>query len=243
VSRRHRPLLLGLLALALGGAAPGADARTDAPPAGPRVLFADHFNGHRVDPRRWVVYDSPGNGGHGVRRPSAIRLDGRGHLVITARMRRGVLVSGGMASRLDVDHGRIEFRVRTDPDPTGTTSGVVLMWPRSENWPADGETDIYETGAFPGTRSPFGSFVHYGAANRQQAYVQRADGARWHRMALQWSRDALEVFRDGRRVWRMTDPAALPHAPQHLCIQLDATATRRLTRPVRMYVDYVRILA
>ena len=38
-----------------------------------------------------------------------------------------------------------------------------------------------------------------------------------------------------------TDPAAISHAPHHLCIQLDALGTGKLTGRVRMAVDWVRI--
>jgi hypothetical protein len=38
----------------------------------------------------------------------------------------------------------------------------------------------------------------------------------------------------------ITDPGHIPHTPHHLVVQLDAVS-HRLSTPVRMYVDYVRI--
>lgn len=207
----------------------------------PRPAFADDFTGRALNLRRWGRYDSAGHAGHGLRRPGAVALDGRGHLVITAHMRGAALVSGGLSRVRARTYGRYVFRVRTDVDPTGTMSGVVLTWPDSGRWPDEGEVDVYETGAAAGTRDPFHSFVHFGAGNRQYGFTHPADAARWHTLALDWRPWALRFYRDGALVWTVTDPAAIPTTPHRLCVQLDARRTRALSRPVRMEVDYVRI--
>jgi chitodextrinase len=214
---------------------------TDPVGGGRKLVFSDEFDGTTVNTSKWTLYNSAGNGGNGLRRPSAITLDGAGHLVITADMENGTLVSGGMNAKLDLTYGYYEFRVRTEVDPTATTSGVVLMWPTSGNWPTDGETDIYETGSYTNTRSPFYSFVHWGSTNQQTSTVQNADGTQWHTMGLDWTPSALKFYRDGVLVWTVTNSAAIPDVMQHMAIQLDATKTRTLTQPVRMYVDWVRI--
>jgi hypothetical protein len=207
---------------------------------GRQLVFQDDFNGNALNATAWSAYNSAGHAGNGLRRPSAFTVDGQGHLVVTAQNIDGQIVSGGMANRVNQTYGLYEFRVRTDPDPTGTMSGVVLTWPTSGLWPQDGENDIYETGA-RATRDPFGSFVHYGKSNTQRFYLHNADAAQWHTMAMDWSPKAIKVYRDGALVWTITDPNAIPHTPHHLCIQLDAFANRQLTTPVHMYVDWVRI--
>jgi beta-glucanase (GH16 family) len=215
-------------------------------PAGParesrtRPVFEDNFSGSALG-KRWSRYYSAGNGDNGLRRPSSIALDRKGHLVITARMAGGEIVSGGMAARHAQAYGRYEFRVRTEPDPSGTMSGVVLTWPARGEWPAAGENDIYETGAAADTRLPFHSYIHYDASNRQHEFTHRASAARWHRMVMDWRRSAIKIYRDGRLVWTVTDRDAIPDGPHFLAMQLDATADRALARPVRMYVDYVRV--
>lgn len=206
-----------------------------------RLVFADDFDGTHLDQRYWAPYNSVGSGGHGLRRASAVSLDGHGHLVITAAMVGGQLISGGLANRQNYTYGRFEFRVRTEPDPTATMSGVVLTWPESGRWPLDGETDIYETGVAINSRSPFYSYVHYGATNNDHSFRHGADGAQWHTLAMEWTPTAIRIYRDGGLVWTLTDPAAIPHVAHHLCIQLDTTADRALSVPVRIYVDYVRI--
>jgi beta-glucanase (GH16 family) len=219
---------------ALGGREPGRQN----PGA---LIFQDNFNGIRLDPRRWEPYFSVGNDGNGLRRPSAFGLDGKGHLVVTARMSGGQVVSGGMAAAEQSRYGRFEFRVRTEPDPSGITSGVVLTWPSFSRWPQAGENDMYETGNARNTRRPFYSYVHYGKHNSQYSFTHDADGAQWHTMMMDWRANAIRIYRDGLLVWTLTNRRAIPDVTHHLTIQLDATKHGKLQGPVRMYVDYVRI--
>jgi hypothetical protein len=227
------------------GAPPAGDP-TSSPPAtdaaGRHLVFDDEFDGSTLDTTsRWTPYYSAGNGGNGLRRPSALSLDGHGDLVVTAQMANGQIVSGGMSTKQDFTYGRFEARVRTDVDPTGTMSGVVLAWPLSGRWPEDGELDIYETGAAANTRTPFYSFVHYGASNQQYYFAHNVDGAQWHTLAMEWTAGAIQIFRDGALVWTVTDTAAIPDVAHLLTVQLDAIATRNLSAPVRMEVDFVRV--
>jgi Glycosyl hydrolases family 16 len=226
------------------GKPPPASPPAQPPAAGPdgrRLVFEDDFDGTVLNTLSWRPYNSAGNAGNGLRRGSAIQLDGAGNLVISAQMVNGQLVSGGMSNRQSYTYGWFEFRVRTEPDPTGTMSGVVLTWPDSGHWPVDGENDIYETGAHAGARRPFDSYIHYGPDNDQYRFTHDADGAQWHTMAMDWRPDAISFYRDGTVAATLTDAAAIPAVAHHLCIQLDATSTRELTMPVRMFVDYVRI--
>jgi hypothetical protein len=229
-----------------GSPAPPAGGPAGPPPAavaGRTLVFDDEFDGTSLNTTSWSRYNSVGNAGNGLRRPEAISLDGNGHLVITAQMVNGQLVSGGMSNRLNLTYGYFEFRVRTDPDPTGTMSGVVLTRPQSDNSPIDGENDMYETGADVNTRNPFHSYVHYGANNSQYYFAHNADGAQWHTIGMAWSPTAIDIYRDGALVWTVSDVAAIPDVPHHICVQLDARFTRTLTAPVTMDVDYVRIYA
>jgi beta-glucanase (GH16 family) len=220
------------------GAAPASAAD---PAAGRTLLFEDNFDGTTLNTASWSTYDGPGYNGHGLRRPYQVKPDGRGNLVISAQMINGAVISGGMANRLNLTYGLYEFRVRTEPDPTHNMSGAVLTWPQSGIWPFDGENDIYETGTYD-PRTPFFSFIHYGAtATTQRSYRHLADANQWHTMAMDWSPSAIMIYRDGALVWTITDPTQIPDVPHHLCIQLDALGTGKLTQRVRMAVDWVRI--
>lgn len=203
-----------------------------------RLFFSDHFEGPEVDTASWNQYHSPGHDGWGLRRPRAITIED-GLLVITAQMEDGVLVSGGMAHVRDQIYGRWVFRVRSEPDPSGATSAVVLTWPGSNNWPIDGENDMYETGRNP-IRSPFKTFVHYGADNRQVELVHDADGTEWHEVAMEWTAERITMFLDGELAGEVTNVEAIPDVPHHMTIQLDAW-TETMGDPVRMFVDWVEV--
>ena len=205
-----------------------------------RPVFRDDFDGTALDEGAWYPYDSPGNAGFGLRRPEAISVSDD-LLVITAQMVDGTLVSGGMAHHIDQTYGRWEFRVRAEPDPSGATSAVVLTWPQSENWPVDGEIDMFETGRTP-DRTPFMTFVHYGADNSQEWLTHTADGTQWQVMAMEWTPERITMFRNGVFAGQVVNPDAIPHVPHHMTVQLDAW-TDVMEGPVRMEVDWVQVSA
>jgi beta-glucanase (GH16 family) len=244
------PVGLIVMALVMVVAPPPSAATTRAfkarqrfdPRAGRKLVFDDEFNGKTLDRTKWTPYDSVGNRGFGLRRPSAFRLDGSGRLIVTAQTVNGVLVSGGMEATYNRTYGYYEFRVRADPDPTRTLSAVVLTWPQSGAWPLDGENDVYET-QDGGGHYPFRTFIHYGATNEQADYTQEADASRWHTIGMDWEPGYIKVYRDGSLVWTLRDRASIPKVNHHVCIQLDAEANNLLPHPVHMYVDYVRIYA
>jgi beta-glucanase (GH16 family) len=204
-----------------------------------QLLVSDDFDGSTLDTTKWKVYGPnwQGNAGNGLRDGRAVSLQ-NGTLTITAQMLNGVLVSGGVQSRLDQVYGRYEFRVRTDADPSAATSGCVLTWPQSENWPTDGENNIYETTT--ASRYPFSSFIHYSPQNKQYWFHHYADGTQWHTMAMEWEPDAIRIYRDGALVWTVTDTVAIPDVAHHLVMQLDALKSW-MSGSVRMQIDWMRI--
>jgi beta-glucanase (GH16 family) len=158
-------------------------------------------------------------------------------------MGEGTIVSGGMAHKVNYLYGKFEFRVKTDPDPAGIMSGVVLTWPQSERWPNDGEIDIYETGP-GGSRDNFYTFVHYGSLpdNHQfPGYRYDTPSHEWHTMTYEWTSKSLKFYLDGQLTWTVTDANAIPKVPHHICIQLDASQTGTLYQPTKMYIDWVKI--
>jgi endo-1,3-1,4-beta-glycanase ExoK len=220
-------------------ATPAPTPTPTATPAGWTLVQSDDFSGTAVDTTKWSIYSGAGNGGNGVRAASAI-TEGSGLLTITAKMVNGTLVSGGMMDKLNQTYGRFEVRVRTDPDPSLVTSGVVLTWPQSGKWPVDGENDIYET-TLDADRTPFKSFVHYGSTNQQYWYIHSGiDGTQWHTMAMEWEPSAIRIYRDGLLAWTVTDVNAIPDVPHHLALQLDAFK-QLMTGTVRLQVDWIKI--
>lgn len=206
--------------------------------------FEDHFSGNGSPLNsQWSAYNSAGNRGYGLRRPSAISLWG-GSLNIRASMENGSLVSGGMEHSLDQTYGRYEFRVRTDQDFSNGTSGVVLTWPQSNVHPRDGENNIYETLATPGDRHEFYSFIHkpYGTVHDQDYTVHNVSANQWHTMVMEWAPNKLVLYRDGQVVKTIWENGAdlIPDNPHHMAIQLDAW-DHSIPSSVWMQVDYVKI--
>jgi beta-glucanase (GH16 family) len=202
------------------------------------LVFEDNFDGASVNTAEWTMYNGGGHVGNGLRRPEAFSTE-NGLLVVTAQMKDGQLVSGGMAHKRSYKYGRFEFRVRTEADPSQATSGVVLTWPTNENWPVDGELDIYET-VTAASRNPFHTFIHYGESNNQEHFIHQADGTEWHTMMCEWTPDNIRIFRDGIVVYTLSKAIAIPKVEHHVCIQLDAFKTS-MTGTVHMYVDWLKI--
>ena len=202
--------------------------------------FEDNFDGDKLTPGVWSPYNTPGHVGNGLRRAEAFSVED-GLLVVTAKNNaEGLIVSGGMRHNTEYLYGKFEFRVRADRDPAGIMSAVVLTWPSTEKWPVDGELDIFETG--PGIdRNNFFTVVHYDKENKQIIYDHKVTGREWRIMAMEWTPDYIYFYRDGEKVFEVTDPAAIPHVAHHICIQLDASKNGQLLPETKMYVDWVKI--
>ena len=222
-----------------GGGTPPPPPPPPPPSSKWRLAVSEDFNGSAVDTSKWRVYGPnwSGHAGNGLRDGRAVGV-ANGLLTITARMIDGVLVSGGVKSLYSQRYGRYEFRVRTDADPSGGTNSTVLTWPTSGNWPSEGENNIYETNNT--SRSPFMSFIHYSAQNRQYYYFHHADATQWHDMAMEWEPDEMRIYRDGQRIATLTDTYAIPDWAHQLVMQLDAQQSW-MSGSVRLQVDYMRI--
>jgi beta-glucanase (GH16 family) len=201
------------------------------------LVFQDDFDGTKVNESNWGMYYSPGHAGNGLRRPEAFTV-ADGILTVTAQMIDGKIVSGGMAHRLNQTYGKFEVCVRADDDPSLATSAVLLTWPQSERWPADGENDFYETTT--NRRLSFHTFIHYGADNKQYHKEHKFDAREWAVVAMEWDPDWIKIYVNGILQWTLSDKNAIPDVPHHLCIQLDAFKTTMTGSP-RMQVDWVKV--
>ncbi|MGC4235505.1 MAG: glycoside hydrolase family 16 protein [Niabella sp.] len=199
--------------------------------------FEDNFDGNKVNEDNWSMYDGPGHGNNGWRRPGAFSV-ADGLLTITAQMINGDIVSGGMAHKKGYKYGKFEARVRADDDPSLATNAVFLTWPDSEKWPIDGENNIWETTT--NRRDKFYTFVHYGADNKQYQKMHNISAKEWHVVAMEWEPYRLRILVDDKLQWTLTDSLAIPHNSHHACLQLDAFA-KTMGDPVKMYVDWIKV--
>lgn len=232
---------------------PQATATTVAP-ACFEPLFRDDFDGTVLNPA-WTVYTSKGNHSeHAVRRADAVSVED-GKLVITASNdETGVASSGGIRLDYPQAYGRYAFRVRTDPDPSNATSGVVLTWPVSESQPLDGENNIYETLPAPADRTPFYSFIHEPFDSEadgvsQTEFVHLGDATEWQELSMDWTPEYLEISwvdpSSGKvRGKRLTETARdlITDAEHFLAIQLDLFKGALTDGDeVKMEVDWVEV--
>lgn len=235
-----------------------------APPAGQgyRQVFADEFDGDRLDPARWVAQDQQRRDARNS--PRAVTVRG-GVLTLTTFTENGKHFTGfiGSQGKFEQVQGYFEARVRFANAP-GMWAAFWMMpntYGKSKD-PAkadvDGvEIDIVEhLASFGGT---YDTTIHWGGYGppHQNTRTQRnkpAKGANdgWHTYAVQWEPDGYRFFYDDTLAW--TAPKAIPvsRAPQHLLITCevkdkgwagsipaggfgDAASSK-----VRMDVDWVR---
>lgn len=235
--------------------------------------WSDEFQGPAglpPSPRRWR-YDTGATGwGNGeLQRYTGSRrnsqLDGKGHLVITARHRRGTGHRRGSwtSARLKTDglfsfrYGRVAIRARL-PRGRGLWPAFWMLGARFPelDWPFCGEIDVMESlGHQP--RISYG-YVHgpgslaevgVGGANR----APHSLSSRFHVFSAAWSSERISFSVDGRRfrtVQRSTYPAGQTWAfDQRMFLLLNLavgggwpgrpTAATRF--PARMKVDWVRV--
>jgi beta-glucanase (GH16 family) len=219
----------------------GVDPTPPNPDDGWKVVTSDAFDGSSIDTSKWGVYSGKGNEGVGQRTPNNVKVhDGELELQGTE-----AFYGAGVANKLNFTHGRVVVRAKTD---YGNGYGpALLMWPKSEKWPQDGEIDISEIPKGERAKSYF--TVHWGANNSQDSAATSGDFTGWHTWAMEWTPDYIKGWVDGTLVKTITKPEAIPVNPMHLCLQQDVGAdghwipgTDANTPPVvSLHVDSVQV--
>jgi beta-glucanase (GH16 family) len=205
-------------------------------------LLSEHFDGTDLDPTIWRTYGEtsewPGHAGHGLRVARSVTVE-NGTAVITAREVNNVIESGGFTVRSPyyLTYGKVEARLRVEPDPSGVMSAVALTWPTDNDQCADGENDFYETLR---QRADFNSFIHPGC-HSQVSFSHAHDPTAWHTVAMEWEPDRLAIIVDGSLEGEWTDPAVIAHGLHRLTFQYDARADDMGTVVTKMYIDDVKI--
>jgi hypothetical protein len=124
---------------------------------------------------------------------------------------------------------------------------VLLVWPRSERWPQDGEYDFLETYT-PGAGCAK-AFLHYphepGDIQQEQAERCGVNLAQWHNIAFEWTPGYVAGYLDGEEWFRESGGAGgtrlciqcMPSG--HVTIQLDNFYGTDMT-PAVFEVDWYR---
>jgi hypothetical protein len=197
---------------------------------------------------KWGVYNGAGNGGHGVRSPSRVTVNGS-TMVLTGLA--GSANTAGLEHKLNQRYGRWEVRCRSSVTGTAASNDynvLLLLWTDTTPWPNGGEIDFLEkeAGSLDGE-----AFWHYASLDGNDSFEHFTfpglDMTQWHNYALEWSTNGIVSYVDGvewaRKAGGKTSTRhsiqAMPD-PMHLAVQLDADADSGF-RAATMEVDWVRV--
>lgn len=203
---------------------------------------SDDFNAGSLDTAKWSVYDGPGHDGNGTRSPAQVTVED-GKLVLSGDAAGN---SAGMASTFDQQYGRWEARVRTETaDPSGAQQyhPLLIIWPESNAWPADGEYDFFENSA-PGL-DHVEAFLHYPGHTPKRQEHARLDGvdtSQWQNIAFEWTPDHLKGFVNGEQWFSFGEHDITGMPSGHLTIQLDNFHGSGMTE-ARYEIDHVNTYA
>jgi hypothetical protein len=188
----------------------------------PIAAWSDDFGtAGKPNNTKWSVYNGPGHAGNGRRTPENINIQ-NGFLRITGELDGD---SGGMRSRYDFTHGRIEARVRSAGKELNP---VLIIWPTSGKRVQDGEYDFLELGD-PGQACAV-AFIHYPGETpkKQEKATETNCGeplSEWHNVAVEWTDEYVRGFIDGREWYNFSNEDIEDMPLGRLTMQLDNTGT------------------
>ena len=199
-------------------------------------VIGDEFNYTGApDATKWIVYNSPGHAGNGIRSPQQVTVDGS-KMVMTGTPEG---TTAGMGAKFGKQkYGRWEVRAAGSGD--NEYHMVSILWPDSENWPCDGEVDYAET---TGDWNVIKFFHHYGCSNSQTWASRPLDVTQFHNYAVDWSPTGIVGYVDGLEWFRDTDPAHQPPGSMHQTLQLDWFPDSTANGVGEMRVDWIRVYA
>lgn len=209
----------------------------------PIAAGSDEFN-YTGSPTssKWSPYNGEGHSGNG-RRVAANNTVQDGFLRQTGKSNGD---SAGMASKFNQRYGKWEARVRSQGSGSGGTyHPLLIIWPQSDRWPADGEYDFLENGA-PGEQCAE-AFIHYpGHTPKVQEFAREkncgAPFSEWHNVAFEWTPQFVTGYIDGKEWFKFGEADITGMPSGHLTIQLDNFKGSGM-QPATYDVDWVRTYA
>ena len=128
-------------------------------------------------------------------------------------------ISYAPGSEGGLKYGRYAVRFKADPIPGYKTAW--LLWPDSENWPADGEIDFPE-GSLDGAISAYMHRQGGASGGDQDQFHTNTTYTNWHTAVTEWTPNSVTFYLDGQVIG--TSTARIPNTPLHWVLQTE-TAT------------------
>jgi beta-glucanase (GH16 family) len=223
----------------------------DEGPRKAKLIWSDEFNGQALDDSKWS-YRGLGKRKGGVNTKDSVKLDGKGHLVLTTRKVGDAFHTGmiGTQGKFERAFGYFECRVKLQTQP-GHWSAFWLQSPRLGKTIGDPkssgtEIDIFEYLARKGDKIQH--TIHwdgYGKHHKSKAQLVEREGLQkgWHTVGLEWKRGEYVFYVDGKRTWRTTQ--GISHTPEYIILSLEvgpwAGAITDAKLPDSVEFDYVRV--
>ncbi|MGV9712530.1 glycoside hydrolase family 16 protein [Gordonia sp. NPDC003424] len=266
--RPHRPVIAGAtLVAAIGLCActvPFGNAAPDH--AVSRTIFADEFDGAAGSVGgRWQAETGGGGWGNNEAQVytadrSNVRIDGSGHLAISARYDGTTITSARLTTRgrASVTYGRVEARIAL-PAGRGLHPAFWLLGDNLQRvgWPRAGEIDVIET---VNDASEYHSSIHAPQRSSARGQTVSAGGPAPFRLAdtfhTYWMNKTpgrIETGIDGRSLFVVTprdlasDAQWVFDAPFHLLLTLavggdwPGAPDDSTPNPATMLVDWIRV--
>jgi hypothetical protein len=178
-----------------------------------RVILSDDFSaGYKFS--NWGSVYHGGSYGNGAFWWNAndVKVTSGEMQVSATRQSNGSWSAGGFNSKaagVTIKYGTVEFDARVEK--AQGTQAAILMWPKSDVWPRDGEIDILETPKGSGMHT-----LHWAGANNKDIYSAKLSGidtSLTHHYKMTWLPNLLTVAVDGKVVASWNNPDLIPDGP------------------------------
>jgi beta-glucanase (GH16 family) len=216
-----------------------------------RLVWNDEFNGLTLDTNKWnVAPDAPRKGGWWS--PSAVRLDGAGHLEIKTFKRRDQFVAGQINTKgkFQKAFGYFVARIKFQRQP-GFWSAFWMMCDGVGHVGDEGrdgtEIDIVEK---PWRDDRVQHTLHWDGYtkehHRSKGVAAKAPGVMhgFHDCGLLWTPQEYVFYVDGKETWR-TKAGGVSQVPEYLLLSSEVGPwggdIHRADLPDSFFVDYVRV--
>jgi beta-glucanase (GH16 family) len=242
--------LAALLALPAALAAAGT-VRAEPPGADYKLVWSDEFDGDQLDLTKWE-YRGLGKRRLAVNTKDSVRLDGKGHLVMTTRKAGDEYHTGmlGTQGRFEAVFGYFEARMKFQKQP-GHWSAFWLQTPTMGKVVGDPkqsgtEIDIIEYLAREGDLMQMNlHWDGYGKDHKHDGKKHKdaslAEG--WHAVGLEWTPEEYRFFLDGKEVWRTA--SAVSHVKEYIILSMEVDTwggdIGKAALPDSCEFDYVRV--